>query len=151
MRLPALAIALLAALALTCASALAATWVSYPELLAQVRSGPVIRAIINRTRGDVEIKFRDLSEWEAFYPRRAAARRGAEGSGRVGTVAGRPRRGRVLDARPGPQGKPRRHRAIAGGVDGDARRGVRPRGSDHFGSAQAGTAMTLDERARGPK
>src|SRR5438105_15345534 len=71
MRLPALAIALLAALALTCASALAATWVSYPELLRQVRSGPVIRAIINHTRGDVEIKFRDLSEWEAFYPRSA--------------------------------------------------------------------------------
>jgi hypothetical protein len=33
-----------------------------------VRSGPLIRAIINPARGDIEIKFRDLSEWEAFYP-----------------------------------------------------------------------------------
>jgi hypothetical protein len=73
MRLPALATASLAALALTLASpsALAATPVSYAQLLGQIRSGPVIRAIINRTRGDVEIKFRDLSEWEAFYPRGA--------------------------------------------------------------------------------
>jgi hypothetical protein len=46
----------------------AATPVSYPELLRQVRSGPLIRAIINRTRHDIEIKFRDLSEWEAPYP-----------------------------------------------------------------------------------
>jgi hypothetical protein len=68
MRRPALVIALLAALALAPGSALAATPVSYPELLNQIRSGPVIRAIINRTRGDIEIKFRDLSEWEAFYP-----------------------------------------------------------------------------------
>lgn len=37
-------------------------------LLNQVRSGPLIRAIINPVRGDVEIKFRDLSEWHAFYP-----------------------------------------------------------------------------------
>lgn len=71
MRRAALAIALPAVLALTCANAFAATPVTYPELLKQVRSGPVIRAIINRTRGDVEIKFRDLSEWEAFYPRGA--------------------------------------------------------------------------------
>jgi hypothetical protein len=71
MRRPALAIALLATLALAPAGALAATPVSYPELLNQVRSGPLIRAIINRTRGDIEIKFRDLSEWEAFYPRGA--------------------------------------------------------------------------------
>ena len=69
MRVTALAIALLAALSIASVSALAATPVSYPELLRQVRSGPVIRAIINRTSGDVEIKFRDLSEWEAFYPR----------------------------------------------------------------------------------
>ena len=46
----------------------AETWVSYPVLLHQVRSGPLIRAIINPVRGDVEIKFRDLSEWHAFYP-----------------------------------------------------------------------------------
>jgi hypothetical protein len=50
------------------APALAATQVSYPELLREVRSGPLIRAVINRARGDIEIKFRDLSEWEAFYP-----------------------------------------------------------------------------------
>jgi ATP-dependent Zn protease len=68
MRRAALAISLLAALLLTSAGALAATPVTYPQLLQQVRSGPVIRAIINRTRGDIEIKFRDLSEWEAFYP-----------------------------------------------------------------------------------
>jgi hypothetical protein len=71
MRRPALVIALLATVALAPVSALAATPVSYPELLNQIRSGPVIRAIINRTRGDIEIKFRDLSEWEAFYPRAA--------------------------------------------------------------------------------
>src|ERR1700730_16864356 len=71
MRLPALVVALLAALAFAPASAPAATPVSYPELLNEIRSGPVIRAIINRTRGDIEIKFRDLSEWEAFYPRGA--------------------------------------------------------------------------------
>jgi hypothetical protein len=71
MRLPALVVALLVALALAPLSARAATPVSYPELLNQIRSGPVIRAIINRTRGDIEIKFRDLSEWEAFYPRAA--------------------------------------------------------------------------------
>ncbi|HEV2924744.1 MAG TPA: hypothetical protein VGW98_11960 [Solirubrobacteraceae bacterium] len=70
-RLPAFAIALLASLALAPVSARAATPVGYPELLSQISSGPVIRAIINRTRGDIEIKFRDLSEWEAFYPRGA--------------------------------------------------------------------------------
>jgi hypothetical protein len=58
---------LLAALALP-ATAQAAKPVSYPELLAQVEHGPLIRAIINRKRSDIEIKFRDLSEWEAFYP-----------------------------------------------------------------------------------
>jgi hypothetical protein len=67
----ALVIALLAMLALAPVNALAATPVGYPELLNQIRSGPLIRAIINRTRGDIEIKFRDLSEWEAFYPRGA--------------------------------------------------------------------------------
>jgi ATP-dependent Zn protease len=71
MRRPALVIALLATLALAPSSAVAATQVTYPELLNQLRTGPVIRAIINRTRGDIEIKFRDLSEWEAFYPRAA--------------------------------------------------------------------------------
>jgi len=50
------------------APTLAATQVSYPELLREVRSGPLIRAVINPTRGDIEIKFRNLSEWEAFYP-----------------------------------------------------------------------------------
>ena len=44
----------------------AATQVSYPEPLREVRSGPLIRAVINPTRGDIEIKFRNLSEWEAF-------------------------------------------------------------------------------------
>ncbi len=44
------------------------TWVSYPVLLAQVRSGPLTRAIINPSRGDVEIKFRNLDEWHASYP-----------------------------------------------------------------------------------
>ena len=48
--------------------ALAETWVSYPALLNQVRSGPLIRAIINPARGDVEIKFRNLDEWHAYYP-----------------------------------------------------------------------------------
>jgi ATP-dependent Zn protease len=50
------------------APAQAAKQVSYPELLQQVKSGPLIRAVINRKRGAIEIKFRDLSEWEAFYP-----------------------------------------------------------------------------------
>jgi hypothetical protein len=63
-----LVIAAAGALGLPATPALAATWVSYPVLLAQVRSGPLIRAIINPGRGDVEIKFRDLSEWHAFYP-----------------------------------------------------------------------------------
>jgi hypothetical protein len=46
----------------------AATQVGYPELLREIRSGPLIRAVINPARGDIEIKFRNLSEWEAFYP-----------------------------------------------------------------------------------
>lgn len=50
------------------AQAHAARQVSYPVLLQQVRSGPLIRAIINRKRGDIEIKFSNLDEWEAFYP-----------------------------------------------------------------------------------
>jgi len=63
-----LAIAVVGAFGLSAAPAAAATWVSYPQLLTQVRSGPLIRAIINPGRGDVEIKFRDLSEWHAYYP-----------------------------------------------------------------------------------
>jgi hypothetical protein len=46
-------------------------WVSYPRLLAQARSGPVIRAIINPQRADVELRFRNLLEWHAYYPRAA--------------------------------------------------------------------------------
>ena len=68
MRRTTLAIALLGAFAVAAAPAMAARPATYPEVLAQIRTGPVIRAIINRIRGDVEIKFRDLSEWEAFYP-----------------------------------------------------------------------------------
>jgi hypothetical protein len=67
--------AVAAAIVLASASALAAgasaypqTWVSYPTLLAQVRSGPLIRAIINPQRKDVEIKFTNLDEWHAYYP-----------------------------------------------------------------------------------
>ena len=50
------------------APASAQTWVSYERLLAQARSGPLIRAIINPARSDAEIKFRNLDEWHAFYP-----------------------------------------------------------------------------------
>jgi hypothetical protein len=64
----ALAITLAVMLAARPAPALAATQVSYPELLREIRSGPLIRAVINPARGDIEIKFRNLSEWEAFYP-----------------------------------------------------------------------------------
>jgi hypothetical protein len=61
---------LLAVAALTPASAGAypETWVPYPRLLMQLRSGPLIRAIINPYRGDIEIKFRNLDEWHAYYP-----------------------------------------------------------------------------------
>jgi hypothetical protein len=61
-------IAVLVAVLAAPATAQAAKPVSYAELLAQVQRGPLIRAIINRKRSDIEIKFRDLSEWEAFYP-----------------------------------------------------------------------------------
>ena len=44
------------------------TWVPYPRLLAQLRDGPLIRVIINPARTDVEIKFRNLDEWHAYYP-----------------------------------------------------------------------------------
>lgn len=70
------ALVLLAALAvlapvLAPGAAAAATPVSYQQLLDQIRSGPVIRAIINRPRGDIEIRFKDLLEWESPYPRSA--------------------------------------------------------------------------------
>jgi LPXTG-motif cell wall-anchored protein len=57
--------------ALAPSGARAATPASYRQVLRQIRTGPVIRAIINRPRGDIEIKFRDLSEWESSYPRSA--------------------------------------------------------------------------------
>ncbi len=50
------------------APAQAAKEVAYPALLRQIKSGPLIRAVINRAGGDIEIKFRDLSEWKASYP-----------------------------------------------------------------------------------
>jgi hypothetical protein len=50
------------------ARASAETWVSFPALLHQVRTGDLIRAIINPARSDIEIKFRNLSEWHAYYP-----------------------------------------------------------------------------------
>jgi len=65
---------LIASLAVTLAvpaPARAAKQVSYPALLHQIESAPLIRAIINRKAGHIEIKFRDLSEWEASYPRGA--------------------------------------------------------------------------------
>ncbi len=49
------------------------TWVPYPRLLAQLRTGPLIRVIINPARMDVEIKFRNLDEWHAYYPAGAEA------------------------------------------------------------------------------
>ena len=52
-------------------AARAETWVSFPTLLHEVRSGDLIRAIINPARRDIEIKFRTLSEWHAYYPARA--------------------------------------------------------------------------------
>ncbi len=56
-------------LALTApAPASAAKQVSYQQLLAQVRSGPLIRVIINLRGKDAEIKFSNLDEWRAFYP-----------------------------------------------------------------------------------
>jgi hypothetical protein len=60
-----------AVVAVTPAPAAAAQPASYAAVVEQIRSGPVIRAIINRRLRHVEIKFRDLSEWEAVYPRGA--------------------------------------------------------------------------------
>ena len=68
LRLRLLAVTVVGALGLATTPAAGETWVRYPKLLEQVRSGPIIRAIINPMRKDVEIKFRDLSEWHAFYP-----------------------------------------------------------------------------------
>jgi hypothetical protein len=60
---------LLLALALAApASARAAREVSYATLLAQVRSGPLQRAVINRYGQDIEIKFRSGEEWKAPFP-----------------------------------------------------------------------------------
>jgi hypothetical protein len=66
--------ALLFALAIPAAPALAATWVGYPAVLEQIRSKPLIWAVVNRGPAHVEIKFHDLSEWEASYPRSEQAR-----------------------------------------------------------------------------
>jgi hypothetical protein len=71
-------VAAAAATALACAPTALAhpsgqTWVPYPQVLAQVRSGPLIRAIINPALMDVEIKFRNLDEWHAYYPPGAQA------------------------------------------------------------------------------
>jgi hypothetical protein len=68
LRSRAILIAMLLATLAVPATAQAAKPVSYPELLAQVKHGPLIRAVINRRLSHVEIKFRDLSEWEATYP-----------------------------------------------------------------------------------
>jgi hypothetical protein len=68
-----LVVTVLSVFGLTSTEAAAATWVSYPTLFAQVRSGPLIRAIINPARKDVEIKFRNLDEWHAYFPARAQA------------------------------------------------------------------------------
>ena len=62
---------LIASLAVTLAvpaPARAAKQVSYPALLHQIESAPLIRAIINRKAGHIEIKFNNLAEWKAFYP-----------------------------------------------------------------------------------
>lgn len=64
----ALAIMLAVMLGAPPAPARAATQVSYSELLRELRSGKLIRAVINPARGDIEIKFHNLSEWESFYP-----------------------------------------------------------------------------------
>jgi hypothetical protein len=61
-------IALVAALMTSAPQARAATPASYGSVVAQIQHGPVIRAVINAPLRHVEIKFRDLSEWEAVYP-----------------------------------------------------------------------------------
>ncbi|HWX52316.1 MAG TPA: hypothetical protein VNY34_03425 [Solirubrobacteraceae bacterium] len=74
MRRATLIAALLSALAIPAAPAPAATWVSYPRVLQQIRSTPLIWAVVNRGPAHVEIKFHDLSEWKASYPRSEQAR-----------------------------------------------------------------------------
>ena len=64
-----LLIALLAVALLLPASAQAVTWVGYPQLRAQVRSGRLQRAVINHALSHIEIKFASGREWEAVYPR----------------------------------------------------------------------------------
>jgi hypothetical protein len=65
-----LLIGLLTAALVAAAQAQAATWVSYPQLLTQVRTGRLVRAVINRAPAHIEIKFASGREWEAVYPRR---------------------------------------------------------------------------------
>jgi len=65
---------LCAALGFTAAPARAAKPVPYTAVVEQIETGPVIRAVINRQLRHVEIKFRDLSEWEAVYPPGGQAR-----------------------------------------------------------------------------
>jgi hypothetical protein len=71
--LAAVAAVVLAALVAGSAWAYPETWVGYPRLLEQVRHGPLIRAIINPQRKDVEIKFTNKDEWHAYYPAGAQA------------------------------------------------------------------------------
>jgi hypothetical protein len=73
MRRVAVALAFIALVLAGTAQAYPQTWVSYPRLLAQARSGPLIRAIINPQRKDVEIKFANKDEWHAYYPPGAQA------------------------------------------------------------------------------
>jgi hypothetical protein len=68
LRARAILIAMLLAALVAPACAQAAKPFGYPEVLAQVEHGPLIRAVINRRLRHIEIKFRDLSEWEAVYP-----------------------------------------------------------------------------------
>jgi hypothetical protein len=63
-----LAIALLSPPAPAASVTAGQVWVPYPRLLAQLRSGPLIRVIVNPARMDVEIKFPNLDEWHAYYP-----------------------------------------------------------------------------------
>ena len=65
--------ALLAALTIASPSARAATPASYDAVVAQVKQGPVVRAVINPPLRHVEIKFRNQSEWKATYPSGAEA------------------------------------------------------------------------------
>jgi hypothetical protein len=60
-------VALVLALAAS-AAAYPETWVSFPSLLHQLRTGAIVRVIINPARSDIEIKFRNLDEWHAYYP-----------------------------------------------------------------------------------